>query len=347
VLDLNALTLGFARRFTEYKRPHLLLRDPERLARLLRDRARPVQIIVAGKAHPHDTVGKEFVRQWAEFANRADVRAQAVFLEDYDLTLAQMLVQGVDVWINTPRRPWEACGTSGMKVLVNGGLNLSSLDGWWAEAYAPGLGWAIGDSRADDEGDARMLYELLEQQVIPEFYDRDANGVARRWVARIRASMAHLAPQFSSNRMLFEYVRDVYEPSARLYHERAASGGALGAALAEWAHQSRHRWRGVLVTDVDARRDGDAWEFRLHLYCGDLPAESALPQMYAERTGTDEAIVVPMQRVAPIPGAANAYVYACRVQTARPASDFTPRVIPYHANLRWPLELPLVYWQGG
>jgi starch phosphorylase len=347
VLDLNALTLGFARRFTEYKRPHLLLRDPERLARLLRDRKRPVQIIVAGKAHPHDTVGKELVRQWAEFTSRADVRAQAVFLEDYDLTLAQMLVQGVDVWINTPRRPWEACGTSGMKVLVNGGLNLSSLDGWWAEAYAPGLGWAIGDSHADDEGDGRMLYELLEQQVIPEFFDRDANGVARRWVARIRASMAHLAPQFSSNRMLFEYVRDVYEPAARLYHERAASGGALGAALAEWAYQSRHRWRGVHVSDVDVRRAGDAWEFRLHLYCGDLPAESAQPQIYAERTVTDEAVVVPMQRVAPIPGAANAYVYACRVQTARPAADFTPRVIPYHANLRWPLEMPLVYWHGG
>jgi starch phosphorylase len=347
VLDLNALTLGFARRFTEYKRPHLLLHDPERLARLLRDRERPVQIIVAGKAHPHDTVGKEFVRQWAAFASRADVRAQAVFLEDYDLTLAQMLVQGVDVWINTPRRPWEACGTSGMKLLVNGGLNLSSLDGWWAEAYAPGLGWAIGDSSRADASEAELLYRLLEQEVIAEFYERDASGVARRWVARIRASMARLAPQFSSNRMLFEYVRDVYEPAARLYAERAASGGALAATLTEWGHHVRHRWRGIHIADVDVKRDADALHFRLHLYCGDLPADAVLPQVYADRTATDEHVVVPMQRVAAIPGAINAYVYSCRVATARPAAEFTPRVIPHHPSVRWPMELPLVHWHGG
>jgi len=348
VLDLNALTLGFARRFTEYKRPHLLLRDPERLACLLRNRDRPVQIIVAGKAHPHDAVGKDFVRQWAEFARRADVRERAVFLEDYDLELAQMLVQGVDVWINTPRRPWEACGTSGMKVLVNGGLNLSSLDGWWAEAYAPDVGWAIGsDASTDDGADAEMLYRQLEQEVIPEFYDRDATGVARRWVARIRASMTRLAPQFSSNRMLVEYVQDVYKPAARLFRERAASGGALAVTLAEWDHLVRQRWREIHIADFDATRNGDIWTFRMHMYLGDMPVGAIEPQIYAEPTAKDEPVVVAMQRLAAIPGAVNAHVYTCAVATERPASDFTPRLVPHHPHALWPLELPLVYWYGG
>ncbi len=347
VLDPNALTLGFARRFTEYKRPHLLLRDPERLARLLCNRERPVQIIVAGKAHPHDAVGKDFVRQWADFVRRPDVRAQAVFLEDYDLALAQMLVQGVDVWINTPRRPWEACGTSGMKVLVNGGLNLSSLDGWWAEAYEPDVGWAIGNASTDDASDAEVLYRQLEQNVVPEFYDRDANGVARRWVARIRASMSRLAPQFSSNRMLLEYVQDVYRPSAQTFHERAAAGGAIGVALAEWAHRVRHRWREIHIADFDARRDGDALSFRVHVYLGDLESDAIQVQIYADQIEGDDHVVVPMQCVAEIPGAVHAHMYTCRVATARPATDFTPRVVPYHPSLRWPLELPLVHWRGG
>jgi starch phosphorylase len=347
ILDVNTLTLGFARRFTEYKRPNLLLRDPERLARLLCNRERPVQIIVAGKAHPHDTPGKDLVRQWAAFASRDDVRAQAVFLEDYDLALAQMLVQGVDVWINTPRRPWEACGTSGMKVLVNGGLNLSSLDGWWAEAYAPELGWAIGDGGDDDESEAQALYRLLEEVVIPEFYERDANGVAQRWVARVRASMSNLAPQFSSNRMLLEYVQDAYQPAARMYRERAAAGGALAVDLAEWGHLVRHRWREIHIADFDVQREGDAWRFRVHVYLGGMPEDAVAMQIYADPAGGDDCIVVPMERGAQLPGAVNAYVYTCRVASWRPATDFTPRMIPHHPKVRWPLEFPLVQWRGN
>jgi starch phosphorylase len=306
-----------------------------------------VQIIVAGKAHPHDTVGKAFVHQWAAFASRADVRARAVFLEDYDLALAQMLVQGVDVWINTPRRPWEACGTSGMKVLVNGGLNLSSLDGWWAEAYSPELGWAIGDRGADDETDAQTLYRLLEEKVIPEFHERDADGVPQRWVARMRASMSRLAPQFSSNRMLMEYVQEAYQPAARMYRERAAAGGALAVALAEWGHLVRHRWHDVHVAEFEVRRDGDLWNFRAHVYLGDMPGDAVAVQIYADATGHEDGIVVPMERGAPLPGAINSYVYTSRVASARPATDFTPRVIPHHPKVRWPLELPLVHWRGG
>jgi starch phosphorylase len=209
VLDPNALTLCFARRFTEYKRPDLLLHDRERLARLLNRSERPVQLIVAGKAHPRDERGKEAVRAWADFVRRPDVRTRAVFLEDYDIALAQELVQGVDVWINTPRRPWEACGTSGMKVLVNGGLNLSVLDGWWAEAHGAEVGWALGDGREHDEHgwdavEAGQLYALLEEEIVPAFHERDASGVPRAWVARIRASMARLAPHYSSNRMMHD-----------------------------------------------------------------------------------------------------------------------------------------------
>lgn len=347
VLDVNALTLGFARRFTEYKRPQLLLRDPERLARLLRNPERPVQIIVAGKAHPHDAVGKEFVRQWAQFANRADVRARAVFLEDYDLALAQMLVQGIDVWINTPRRPWEACGTSGMKVLVNGGLNLSSPDGWWAEAHAPELGWTIGDGGTDDETDALTLYRLLEEEVVPEFYDRDANGVAQRWVERVRASMGTLAPQFSSNRMLLDYVRDAYLPSRRRYRERAAAGGALAVALAEWGHAVRHRWQEVHIADFRGAREDDRWAFSAHVYLGGMPRDAVALQIYADPAGHEDGGVVPMQRGTAIVGAVNAYVYTCHVASTRPATDFTPRVVPHHPHVRWPLELPLVQWRGG
>jgi starch phosphorylase len=251
------------------------------------------------------------------------------------------------VWINTPRRPWEACGTSGMKVLVNGGLNLSSLDGWWAEAYAPDFGWAIGNGGTNDEDEAQALYRLLESEVVPEFYDRDENGVARRWVARIRASMARLAPQFSSNRMLFEYVQDVYLPAARRYGERSAAGGAVAAELTRWGHEVRHRWREIHVADFGAQRDGDAWNFHLHLYLGELPGDTVQAQLYAEPTATDAGHTVPMERVASIPGAVNACVYACRVVTARPASHFTPRVVPHHPQVHWPLELPLVHWHGG
>ena len=147
MLDTDTLTLGFARRFATYKRPNLLLHDPERLVRILTNRDRPVQLVLAGKAHPQDMAGQEMIRQWVEFARRPEVRSRVVFLSDYDVLMAEQLVQGVDLWVNTPRRPWEASGTSGMKVLVNGGLNLSELDGWWAEAYSPEVGWAIGDRR--------------------------------------------------------------------------------------------------------------------------------------------------------------------------------------------------------
>ena len=176
-LDPDVLTIGFARRFTGYKRTTLLLHDPDRLTRLLLHPTRPLQVVLAGKAHPHDLEGKEMIRTWVAFAERAEVRERIAFLDDYDLLLAEELVQGADVWLNTPRRPREASGTSGMKVLVNGGLNASELDGWWAEAYDPDVGWALGGTASDDAAEAGTLYALLEDEIAPQFYARDAAGI--------------------------------------------------------------------------------------------------------------------------------------------------------------------------
>ncbi len=274
VLRTGTLTLGFARRFAAYKRPNLLLTDPARLLRLLTDPRRPVQLIVAGKAHPRDDEGKALIQHWARFAARPDARPHVVFLDDYDMRLAAELVQGVDVWINTPRRPWEASGTSGMKVLVNGGLNLSTLDGWWSEAFEPDYGWALGDrieESQDDALEAAQLYALLEDEIVPAFYDRDGAGLPRRWIARMRSSMASLAPRFSSVRMLQEYIEWAYLPAAAAYRRRAAQGAAGARALERWARHLEQHWGGIRFGEVteagrggpsDHLRAGVAWRHR-------------------------------------------------------------------------------------
>jgi starch phosphorylase len=221
VLDPAVLTIGFARRFAEYKRPALLFSRPDRLRRLLRDPEHPIQLLVAGKAHPRDEGGKALIAQIVKFAEDPDVRSRIVFLEDYDIGHAAHLVQGVDLWLNTPLYPFEASGTSGMKVLVNGGLNLSELDGWWAEAYDASVGWTISATtgvdgqHGSDADEVELLFHLLEEEIVPLFYDRDAGGVPQSWVERMRASMASLAPRFSANRMVSEYVEHYYLPAAR------------------------------------------------------------------------------------------------------------------------------------
>ena len=227
IFDPNVLTLGFARRFTTYKRPNLLLHDPDRLTRILTNTKRPVQLVIAGKAHPRDLAGQELIKEWTHFIRRPEIRPHVIFLSDYDMRLAEHLVQGIDVWINTPRRPWEASGTSGMKILVNGGLNFSELDGWWAEAYTPQVGWALGDGRehgddpAWDAVEANALYDLLETEIIPEFYSREDTGIPVSWVERIRESMAKLTPHFSANRVVREYTEQHYLPAALAYQKRA------------------------------------------------------------------------------------------------------------------------------
>jgi glycogen phosphorylase len=259
LFDPNILTLGFARRFATYKRPNLLLHDPQRLLRLLTNTQRPIQLIIAGKAHPEDQAGQNLIRDWVHFIRQPEVRQHAVFLSDYDMYLTEHLVQGVDVWINTPRRPWEASGTSGMKVLVNGGINLSELDGWWAEAYTPEVGWALGDGKehgddpAWDAVEANALYDLLENELIPEFYNRDGKDLPKAWVARIRESMAILTPRFSANRTVREYTEQHYLPAAASYCARASDKGAMGKKLVDWKHTLEQKWAEIRFGEIKVR----------------------------------------------------------------------------------------------
>jgi starch phosphorylase len=342
VLDADALTIGFAKRFTEYKRPTLLLRDHERFARLLNGSQRRVQIVVAGKAHPRDEQGKERVAEWVRFARRVDVRKNAVFLSDYDLRLAEHLVQGVDVWINTPRPPWEACGTSGMKVLVNGGLNLSSLDGWWSEAYRPEVGWAIPGDGASDEADATHLYELLEREVVPAFYDRDVAGVPKGWIARMRASMASLTPIFSANRARREYTERHYLPAAREFGERRGDGAKEAARLSQWARSMRLHWPALHFGDVEVQTDGGLHRFSVALYLDDADPDSVAVELYADGLG-DAATRVPMHRASPLVGA-HGFTYAADVADTRPAGHYTPRAMPTHRGVKMPQEIELITW---
>ena len=348
VLHPDVLTLGFARRFATYKRPNLLLSDPARLLRLLTNRERPVQLIVAGKAHPQDDEGKRLIQQWAQFAARPDARPHVVFLDDYDMRLATELVQGVDVWINTPRRPWEASGTSGMKVLVNGGLNLSTLDGWWAEAFDADYGWALGDRverPSDDAEQAARLYPLLEEQVVPAFYERDAEGLPRRWMSRMRASMASLAPRFSSVRMLQEYVERAYVPCASSLRRRTARGSRVARDLERWERHLEQHWADIrfgVVTDSVA-----AGELTVSapVFLGRIEADSVRVELYADPAGSDAPSVSPMTPVEPVPDVPNAAVYRATIGTTRPPSHFTVRVVPYHPEARLPIEVPLIAWQ--
>ena len=267
LLDPNALTLGFARRFATYKRPNLLLKDKQCLARLLTSTDNPVQLVIAGKAHPRDLDGQAMIREWIQFIHEFQLQSRIVFLEDYDLLMASYLVEGIDLWINTPRRPWEACGTSGMKVLVNGCLNLSELDGWWAEAWHADVGWALGDGQehdadtAWDSHEADCLYDLLEQQVIPEFYQRNAHGIPEDWIGHMRNSMAKLTPVYSSNRMVRQYTEEYYLPMARAVRQRCAGNLAQAKAITAWKATLEQHWPSIHFGNLKTTSDESSYYF--------------------------------------------------------------------------------------
>ncbi|MDG1772484.1 MAG: alpha-glucan family phosphorylase [Oceanicoccus sp.] len=345
VLDPNVLTLGFARRFTDYKRPDLLLKDKQRLARLLCNRGRPVQIIVAGKAHPQDHQGKLLIQEWVAFSQWPALKDRCVFLPDYDIALAQELVQGVDIWINTPRSRWEACGTSGMKVLANGGLNISQWDGWWAEAWQPDYGWAIGDLEGkpgpqSDKKEAQQLYHRLETEVIPAFYQRDTEGLPRQWLQRIRASMAALAPAYSSNRMVREYVDRLYIDSAKRFYSRGKNTECL-LSLVEWqrvldTHWSEIRWGKQSLVE----REG-GFDIEVQIYLGDVPAQWVRVELYAEQP-TEK---ITLQKKAAMVGSVGGAIYQASVKTERPSWHYTPRIIGWHQEAVVPLECRHILWK--
>ncbi len=351
LFDPDTLTLGFARRFATYKRPNLLLHDPERLLRLLSNPQRPVQLIMAGKAHPADQAGQALIQQWMRFIRRPEVRPHAIFLSDYDMLLTEHLVQGVDVWLNTPRRPWEACGTSGMKVLVNGGLNLSELDGWWAEAYAPGVGWALGDGRehgddpAWDAVEAGALYDLLEREVIPEFYARDKSGIPPAWVKRIQESMAQLTPRFSTNRAVCEYTERHYLPAAAAYLARAADKGAIGVDMVNWRHALEQNWTALRFGEMKVETDAGQHVFEVQVYLDELDPEAVRVELYADGVMGSAPLRQEMKRLQQRVGAARGYAYRATVPATRPATDHTPRVIAHRDGVAVPLEDARILWQ--
>ena len=351
LFDPDVLTLGFARRFATYKRPNLLLHDPDRLRRLLARPDRPVQIIIAGKAHPADLAGQALIQEWIRFIRRSDRRPSVIFLSDYDMLLTEQLVQGVDVWINTPRRPWEACGTSGMKVLVNGGLNLSELDGWWAEAYAPDVGWAIGDGQdhgddpAWDAAEAEALYDRLEHDIIPEFYSRDQTGIPTAWIARMRESMARLTPQFSADRAVREYTEQHYLPAAAAYRERAAATCTLGRQMVAWQRELERHWAAIRFGVVTVEMVGTHLVFEVQVLLADLDPDAVRVELFADGVNGDRPVRHEMTRVGPLKSAHGGHVYRAQVPATRPAADYTARVVPHYAGVAVPMEDARILWQ--
>jgi glycogen phosphorylase len=351
LFDPNALTLGFARRFATYKRPNLLLHDPQRLLRLLTNSERSVQLIIAGKAHPEDRAGQALIHEWINFIRRPETRPHVIFLSDYDMLLTENLVQGVDVWINTPRRPWEACGTSGMKVLVNGGINLSELDGWWAEAYTPEVGWALGDGQehgddpAWDAAEADALYDLLEREVIPEFYTRDQTGIPRAWVKRMRESMARLTPRFSANRAVREYTEQHYLPAAAAYRDRAANKGAAGRQVVDWQHAVDREWGSLRFGDLHVETNADHNVFEVEIFLNDLDPNAVRVELYADAINGGGPVRQEMKWARLLPGAPDGCVYHATVPAARPAGDYTARVTPHCDRVAVPLEDARILWQ--
>ncbi len=290
-LNPEALTIGFSRRFATYKRATLLFRHPERLAKILGERERPVQIIIAGKAHPNDNPGKELIRQIIHLARQEEFRRQIVLLEDYDMVVARYLVRGADLWLTTPRRPLEASGTSGMKVAFNGGLNLSVQDGWWCEAYDPSLGWSIGrgepyqDQDYQDEVEANAVYNLLEKEIIPLFYTRGTDGLPRGWISRMKSSLKTLCPAFNTHRMVTEYLDQMYLPSLNRVRALGADEMARAKALAAWKREMCSRWPGVQLLRVEAEVPsevpvGSLVEVRAEVRLGEIHPEDVAVELY-------------------------------------------------------------------
>jgi starch phosphorylase len=350
IFNFDTLTMGFARRFATYKRPNLLLHDPERLARILTNRDRPVQLVLAGKAHPADHAGQAMIQQWHQFLIRTDTRAHVAFLSDYDMLLSQQMVQGVDLWINTPRRPWEASGTSGMKILANGGMNLSELDGWWVEAYSPEVGWAIGDGKEHgddpnvDAAEADAMYTLLEREIVPKFYERDQQGIPTGWIAMMRESMARLTPVFSASRTVREYTQKHYLPGAAAYCGRAAERGKAGAELLQWQDTLAGHWSHIRFGQLHVETKDGQHLFEVQVYLDDTNADAVQVELYAD-SADDQPIRQAMQRGHELLGSVGGYAYTASVPATRPASDYTPRAIPVKAGAFVPLEANQILWQ--
>ena len=360
VLDPEVLTIGFARRFATYKRSLLLFSDPDRLVKILNDRERPVQIIFAGKAHPQDNPGKEFIRQIVHFSRREDMRRRVIFIEDYDLSLARYLVQGVDVWLNTPRAGKEASGTSGMKAAVNGVLNVSSYDGWWREGYKSENGWCVGhgetyeDERYGDQVEAQALYDLLEKDVIPLFYERGSDGLPRDWISRMKHAMCEIAPAFNTQRMVQEYAEQLAFPAARRHNRLEANGHQAARELAAWLDKMHRQWGGVRILSIESdAQDGlpvsTQVSIRASINLGSLTPEDVSVQVFhgsvdpqGEIAEYDMAPMTPTDQ-----GADGSHTYGGVFRCSSSGRHgYSIRILPYHPELNDPHVPGLVLWSS-
>jgi starch phosphorylase len=358
VLNTEVLTIGFARRFAPYKRAQLILRDIQRLERILTNKTQPAQILFSGKAHPQDQPGKELIKQLVQTANQESLRRHMVFLEDYDLDIARTMVQGVDIWLNTPRRPLEACGTSGMKAVANGALHLSVLDGWWEEGYDREIGWAIGngeefdDHGFQDELESRALYDILEKDIIPIFYDRGPDGLPRRWVAMMKASLNKLCPSFNTHRMVSEYWDRFYLPAAERGFQLVEGAGEGLRRLARWREKVMYNWANLAIRDIQLPplseiETGASYPVQADVFLGELLPEDVRVEAYAGRVDSLERFVdrftqvmEPAQKLEE-----KAYRYRCDL-AFQDAGHFgiNIRITPNHPNPESRHSMGLVLW---
>jgi starch phosphorylase len=364
VLDPEALTIGFARRFATYKRAALLFHDVERLARIVGNKDRPVQIIFAGKAHPRDNPGKELIRQIIHHARRAEFRNRIVFIEDYDMVVARYLLQGVDIWLNTPRRPHEASGTSGMKAAANGALNLSVLDGWWDEAYTPETGWAIGRGEEYDDDqvayqnqvEANALYDLMEKEIVPLYYERGRDGLPRGWLAKMKAAMRDHAGVFNTNRMVRDYAEECYLPSAQRSERLGEQDLERAKQLAAWKARVRQEWSKVRIERVTAGSSetqdlkvGDQLQVEAVVNLGELKPTDVTVEVYHGPLDA-EGLIMDGQALAMLiaqsKGKGN-YVFAGAISCQTSGRQgYALRIVPHHEDLGNPLEMGLILWGG-
>lgn len=359
VLNPEALTIGFARRFATYKRGTLLFRDLDRLVRLVSDRERPVQFIFAGKAHPRDTEGKELIRAIVHHARRPELRSHFVFLENYDVFLARYMTQGVDIWLNTPRRPLEASGTSGMKVCPNGAINISILDGWWCEGYKPETGWAIGqgevyqDLAYQDEIEANSLYDIIEKEVVPLYYERAGDGLPRKWIEKMKASMKFNCPVFNTNRMVQEYSTRAYDPCAERHDKLTADECAEARSFTKWKNNLRSVWNNIRINRIDCGCTGDdikvgdkicvKAEINLAgLTPGDVIVQSLHGPMNADGI-IESPEITPLE--ADGTGTNGGTIFTgCITCVTSGRHGHTIRIMPINENLQDPFKMGLIIW---
>ena len=357
VLDPEALTIGFARRFATYKRGDLIFRDAERLAKIVNDAKRPVQFIFAGKAHPKDNGGKELIAKVVHQAAKAEFRNHVVFLEDYDMNVARYMVHGVDVWLNNPRRPLEASGTSGMKVAVNGGLNCSILDGWWVEGYDGDNGFAIGageeyeDLVYQDDVESRLLYELIERDLVPMFYQRDGEALPRQWIRRMKRSISTLVPVYNTNRMVEEYYKTCYRPSHHRFKTLTADHLKAAEELAVWRKGLLAAWGNIKVEGIEAPTNdlmkvGGEFPVSVIVNLGTLtPADVEVQICYGLLDSLGELTAPKSKALAPAGNAGSTETFTGKVQCDRSGQfGFSVRVLPKHANLPTPFEPAVITW---